>query len=121
MRMDLKLLPLLGSGANRLDFWMSHDILRLDRRMALWPEIEALPQEGIPRALTCHFARTGNGISFYGSIENNPHNERLKWTTAGSLMTLGNHDGVRSSWLNRAAWAYLHQMPTDWKIVLYWC
>lgn len=115
MGVDLKLLPLLG-----MDFWASHDILRLERRRELWPAIDNLPQKDIPKPLSCHEARTKEGECCYGDQDTSPYGEGLKWTTAKALLTLKDHESVQDNWMNRAVWKYLEQMPPDWPIVLYW-
>ena len=58
MGVDLKLLPLI-----QRDFWVSHDILRLNRDRKLWPAIDALPQRDIPSPLSCHEVPTPEGES----------------------------------------------------------
>lgn len=115
MGVDLKLLPLLTP-----DFWAAHDILRLERRSELWPAIQALPQLDIPKPLSCYEARTPEGEPCYGPVETDPYGNRMKWVTAGALLTLKDHESIRDDWQNRAVWAYLANIPEDWPIVLYW-
>ena len=116
MGMDLKLLPLLAK-----DFWCSHNIIALGRDYELWKAIESLPQFDIPQSLSCYFARTPEGEPCYGDIETSPYGERLKWIAAKMLNTVRDHDAVKGDWRNRAAWAYLANIPEDWRVVLYWC
>ncbi len=119
MGVDLRLLPLLGPEA-----WVSHSMLDLERRRALWPAVEALSSQEIPEPLSCYLNRVPDGSyqgePCYGYIEKDPYGNRLRWTTAKELLKLSNHESVQDNYLNRAVWAYLAQIPPDWKIVLYW-
>lgn len=116
MGVDLTLMPLLSK-----DTWCSHDLIRLNRRRELWDPVAALPQWPIPKALSCHQARDPKtGETCYGDAETTPYGDRMTYTTAGDLFTLGDHEGVQDNWQNKAVWAYLANMPPDWPIVLYW-
>lgn len=115
MGVDLTLLPL------RLhDYWLAHDILELARDRDFWPAFEELPQHPIPKPLSCYLSSTAGGKTCYGEVEENPYGYRLTYTTVADLMTLKDHEGVQGHWKNRAVWAYLAQMPTDWPVCLYW-
>ena len=116
MGLDLKLLPLLGR-----DYWASHDMLRLERNRELWSEIEKLPRNPIPQALSCYQAVSPTtGDPCYGDVERDPYGTPLTYITAADLLSLKNHEAVQGDWMNRAVWAYLAEMPGDWPIVLYW-
>lgn len=115
MGVDLTLMPLLSP-----DFWAAHDMLMLERRNDLWVEIEALPQKEIPKPVSCYVARAKDGETRYGELEDTPYGEKMKWTTAGDLMTLKDNENVKDDWKNQSIWAYLAKMPPDWPIVLYW-
>lgn len=115
MGVDLTLMPLIGQ-----DFWVSHDMLSLNRRSALWPEINKLQQQEIPRPITCFRAIGEDGEACYGERDDDPYGATLKWTTPRELLTLKDHEAITDDWQNRAVWAYLKQMPPDWPIVLYW-
>lgn len=115
MGVDLKLLPLLSKS-----YWTAHDMLGLERRRELWPEIDKIPQRDIPGPVNCFLARGADGDPCYGSVEESPYGERLKFTTAGDLLALKDHDAVQDNFLNRAVWKYLAEMPPDWPIILYW-
>ncbi|MBZ6078897.1 hypothetical protein [Microvirga puerhi] len=115
MGVDLKLLPLLSPGT-----WAAHDGIGLERRDEFWPKIEALEQAEIPEPLRCYHARTSDDAEGYGRLEKTPFGTRLTWTTAARLMTLASEHEVKDNWKNRAAWAYLAQMPPEHPIVLYW-
>ena len=116
MGVDLTLMPLLAK-----DYWASRDMIRLDRRRALWDPIAALPQLPIPKPISCYMARDkASGKTCYGDVEDTPYGNRMTFTTAGDLLTVKDHKGVQDNWQNKAAWAYLEHMPRDWPIVLYW-
>lgn len=115
MGVDLKLLPLIGA-----DYWAAHDMIEIERRRELWPAIEALPQANIPKPLSCFLARSEGGDHCYGEAETTPYGDRMKYTTAGDLLTLKDLPAVNDHWRNKAVWAYLAQMPAQWPIVLYW-
>jgi hypothetical protein len=115
MGVDLTLMPLLSP-----DFWVAHDLIRVERRPELWSHIEALPQQEIPKPVGCYVARSEDGETCYGDLEDTPYGDKMKWTTAGDLLTLKDHAAVQDNWMNRAVWAYLAAMPPEWPIVLYW-
>jgi len=111
MGIDLKLLPLLG-----LDHWAALDILQLERRHELWPEILALPSAVINEPLSCYETED----ACYGEVETSAYGEPLRWVRAAQLCDLKQHKGVQDNWRNRAVWAYLACMPAARPIVLYW-
>ncbi len=115
MGVDLTLLPLISK-----DYWAAHDMINLERRSELWPLIEALPQKDIPQALSCFLARGSDGESKYGQETRTPYGMPMRYTTVGDLLALRDSGPVQNAWRNKAAWAYLAEMPPDWPIVLYW-
>lgn len=116
MGVDLTLLPLLSP-----DYWVSHDVIQVERRRELWDPIMELPQQAIPCPLVCFLARReDDGETCYGPRTDDPYGAALSYTTAGDLGSLRDHEGVRDNEKNRAAWAWLSEMPPDWPIVLYW-
>jgi hypothetical protein len=115
MGVDLTLMPLLEK-----DYWVSHALIRLERRRALWPKIEALGARPVPEPLTCFQGVGPDGDPAYGEITQDPYGQPLTWLPAGELATLHDDETVQDNWLNQAAWAYLRQMPPDWPVVLYW-
>ncbi len=114
MGVDLTLVPLIGP-----NFWASHEMIQVERRRELWREIDELEQIDIPEPLACFFAQGKEDLE-YGMRVESPYGERLKFTTATQLMTLSKHEAVQDNWRNRAVWAFLAKMPSDWPIVLYW-
>lgn len=119
MGVDVKLLPLIGR-----DFWAAHDQLELERRSELWPVIEALPSEPMPKPLNCFLGTIPDGSwegeNGYGECAEDPYGNPLRYVTVADLLTLSNHPAVKDNWLNRAIWAYLSEMPPDWQIVIFW-
>jgi hypothetical protein len=115
MGVDLQLLPLLQP-----NYWAAHDLIRVGQDTDLFKQIEALPQLGILAPVACYLARNKEDETVYGEIENSPYGLRLTFTRAADLLTLKDHEAVRTLWRNRAVWAYLEQMPADWPIILYW-
>lgn len=115
MSVSLTLLPILGK-----DMWVAHTSFRLEDRSELWPIVSELPTAHAPNGLTCHFARRPSGDHCYGHILSDPYGGPLQWVSAGALVSLADHPAVKDVWKNRAAWAYLEQMPADWPVVLYW-
>jgi hypothetical protein len=115
MGVDLKLLPLLAH-----DFWCSHIILGVNGRRELWPKIEALSTQPVPKPLICYEARGKDGDPCYGEVTEDCYGNSLTWLTPTELLTLRDAREVRDNWHNRALWAYLAEMPKDWPIVLYW-
>ena len=115
MGVDLNLLPLISK-----DYWAAHSILVLERRRGLWPLVEGLASKPIPQPLYGHYGRDANGETRYGTVDVDPYGSPLRYTTAGELMKIVEHESVQDNWLNQAVWAYLARMPMDWPIVLYW-
>ena len=115
MGVDLTLLPLL-----QRDFWVSHDIIRINQRSELWDAINKLPSHPVPGRLGCYFAQTPEGEVGYGDVTEDCYGDPLRWVTPADLLTLSDHELVRDNWQNCAVWAYLAEMPKDWPIVLWW-
>ena len=63
MGLDLALLP-FDCDTPSLAF--SHTILQCERRRELWPLVEDLPSEKVPRGFTCYLALLPNGEAGYG-------------------------------------------------------
>lgn len=112
MARELRLLPLIGQ-----NYWAAHEMLKVD----WWDAIKEVRQSEIPQPLYCHLARNADDSeTIYGQITEDPYGEPLMWTTAGRLAALADQDEARTSWRNRAVFAWLAQMPEDHMIVLYW-
>lgn len=116
MGVDLTLMPVLFDGQ-----WLCHELIRVERRRDLWEPICELPQTQIPEPIRCFVAQDPKtGETYYGERDTDPYGCAMKYTTAGDLLTVKDHEGVQDNFRNRAAWAYLAQLPAHWPIVLYW-
>ena len=115
MGIDLKILPVMFKGQ-----WFCPDMLELPKNYDLWDKINELPQQPIPEPLSCFLSRDDEGNTCYGDIDETPYGKRITYTTAGALLSLKDHEGVKNNWRKRAAWAYLAELPEDWPICLYW-
>lgn len=115
MGVDLTLLPVLGNG-----HWFSHQVIQLERRRDLWDQIAELRQQDVPEKLSCYLARTAEGETCYGDIDQDCYGDALKWTTPAELLKLKDYHEVQDNWQNKAVWAWLAEVPPDWPIVLYW-
>ena len=144
MGIDLKLLPAQRSAAPNANHYYSDTILPLTRcSHDLWGLLLELPYEPLDTFL---YTPLGSG-----KIEENderldglddeemedledgelPQDLRrlnedvfgppLHSVAASDLVALRSHDDVQSSGKNRAAWAYLAELPPDFRVVLYWC
>lgn len=115
MSVDLTLMPLLSR-----DSFCAHQMVAVERRPELWPEIEKLPHEKMQAALACYVSVLPDGERGYGNATETPYGDPITFTTAGDLLSLKNHKAVQDCWQNRAAWAWLAHYPKDWPIVLWW-
>lgn len=115
MGVDLTLLPLMDR-----DAFVSHDLIGVERRRDLWDEILKLPTRPLPKPLRCHVARLPNGEAGYGSLSADPYGGTIHTVMAGDLAALAGNENVTDNWRNKAAWAFLAQMPPDWPVALYW-
>lgn len=109
MAVDLTLMPMLHGK----DIWIcAHDRLVLGTDYDLWKRIKALPQKKIPAPVSI-FA----GEKYHDACET-PYGEPIMHIAAGDLakIDLPPDSGFR----NKAAWAYLAQLPEDWPVLLYW-
>lgn len=119
MGMDLTLLPAYNQ---RVDF--SHDLLDFHRDYELFDKItEKSKQFGIQ-------VKEGGIYSFYsrnddyeephyGSTEDDPYGDKLKYITANHLKD-SVKDFKTDSWKNRAIIAFINELPDDLQVYLYW-
>lgn len=118
MGVDLTFLPFWSENPT-CDF--SHDMLSLERRPELWDAIYELPSRDVPEKFRSY---RGTNDDFdetcYGLTIRDCYDSPVKYTTAKHLLTLYNRPAVRDNHTNRAIWAYLKELPLDWKIALYW-
>lgn len=115
MGVDLTLLPLLSK-----DNWVAHTQIVLERRSELWDPFIKLKVTDIPQPLRCYLSRGPEGEACYGPVESDQYGGRLNWATASAITALRDHEGVQDNEINKAAWAYLAELPPDWPVVLYW-
>ena len=122
MGSDLTLLP-FGSTLDIAVRFFSHTILNLERRRELWPLIDEIEERfgrDVPHGFTSFLGRQDNGEHGYGDTMRTPYDDNLKYVEARHLKPLKDHSLVQDNYLNRAAWAYLEQLPDDLPIALYW-
>ncbi len=116
MGVDLTLLPESFGGDERP---YSFHALRLDRDRELWREIEQSGLEiAVGRPVTCHFARTPDGETCYGSIEETPYGTPLTKMMAGQIADImsARPQSRNNQWILAA----LNAMPRDLPVYLYW-
>ena len=122
MGVDLTLMPLHSDDDTY--GWVAFDMFELERRHELWPLIEALPRHKTP-SIVSTFRSTiesgeHEGEDTYGPTPTDPYGNPLEWTTAADLLTLKGQPTITDNFKNRAVWAYLGELPPDWKIILFW-
>ncbi|MHC2251007.1 hypothetical protein ACVILK_000699 [Bradyrhizobium embrapense] len=115
MSTSLTLLPKLSES-----FWFCHDILRLDDDSDLFREILLIKPSTVPEPVSCHMATRPDGERGYGEVTEDSYGDPLGWVSAGALVQLRRNPAIAGSDRNRAALAYLAELPPTWPIVLYW-
>ncbi len=116
MGLDLTLMPLHSK-----DRWVSFELIRIERDSDLFNAIFGIKPNPVPaESVQCFQASLGNGERGFGALTTDPYGSKLTYLTAGSLMTIQQHEGVQDDWKNRAVWRLLSEFPSDWPIVLYW-
>lgn len=120
MGLDLTLMPFYSSGPacniahtmiDTLGGYVLHDLIA---------PIEDRHGRDVPEHFYTFRGRDENDNTCYGITIKTPYGERLKYVQARHLAALAESEEVQSSPLNRAAWAYLKELPPDWRIALYW-
>ena len=120
MGLDLRLLP-FDADIEELSF--SHTILDCLRRGELFDEILKIEEEhglAVPDRFASFVGHGKDGEPCYGVTVTTPYGEPLLYTTAASLLTLKDREGVTDNYQNRAIWAYLAELPPATKVALYW-
>lgn len=103
MGIDLTLMPMNAHA--------SFTLLPLDRDYDLHDKIQALDSQPIPNGFVAY-----NGAGFT-ALPKDAYGDPIRYVLAGALRELAiNSIHVR----NRAAWAYLKELPDDHQIALYW-
>jgi hypothetical protein len=117
MGLDLTLLPIDIDCKN---FFASHVVLSCERRGDLFEKIKKLPSKKAPK-LYSFLAKGKDGEHCYGVMSGeDPYGDPLWCVEALHLKRLWDHVEVEDNWRNRAAWAYLRQLPSNMKVVLFW-
>lgn len=120
MGLDLTLMPFY---ANDPTCSLAHTMIDCERRRDLFDAILPIEEKrgrDVPADFRTFRSREDDQDSHYGLTIETPYGERLKYVRAIDLMPLASHEGVTDNPLNRAAWAYLKELPGTWPIALYW-
>lgn len=116
MGVDLALFPLYVP-----DYWFASTKLDVNRESGLWDEILKLQSKVIPQPLYCCAGESKNGRNrIWGEVKEDDYGEKLRFVTAGDLVSLKDNESVQNCWKRKAVWAFLSEYPSDWQIVLYW-
>ena len=123
MGADLTLLPFYSPRMND-DSCFSHDVVDLERRKNLWTQIQEIEGEAGFNVPDDFFSFLGRDDickgTHYGKTTKTPSGSHLKYVFAKDLKKLATHEGVLDNYKNRAAWAYLEQVPDELKVALFW-
>lgn len=115
MGLDLTLLPYHNE---YIDF--SNTVLDLHKNSELQDKIETLPMLDVSNEFYSHMSRDEKHESHFGlTIEDN-YGDRVKYTTVKELLKIKDFVDSQESFKNKAAWAYLNELPSNTKVALYW-
>ena len=131
MGVDLMLLPVEALVLQKPTRFWSASIVDLERRRALWDAIMELPCDFLAAPLCTPIGRQPNFDEpnedneddwFWDlrQITDEDFDSPLCSVTVENLQSLRDHEGVRDNTKNRAAWAYLAELPPDTRIALFW-
>lgn len=123
MGVDLKLLPLYHKTAS-----FSTQVIMLERNYALFNAIETKVKEvgkGLVNPISAYVAYDEQGNTCYGELTYDAFGKRLTYLLAKDLkqVFLGFEFAENSesdSWENRAAKAFVNELPNDLPVYLYW-
>ncbi len=124
MGISLALIPLAREQTIN-DAWDGFGVIQLGDHRELFEAIGLFEDRtgkdlGLPIWTLTAF-RDDNGENGYGQKTESPYGSPLRFVEAVALYEeFASHPGVQVNFRNRAAWAYLSQLPADWKIVLDW-
>ena len=104
MSLELSLLPMIDHDS------FSHEVLTV-RDWDLMDKIRKLPQLDIPDHFNSYLSREGDLDTHYGRTIETPYGERLTYTQAKHLKSIG---------LTGATGAYVNALDNDIKIGLFW-
>lgn len=121
MGLDLTLIPVEHEAGGK---GRGHTLLNLTHREDLFGEIGCNEkQEGgpVPQRFMTNVSRDDRyEEQHYGDTQRTPYGEALRTVTAESLLSHKHHRGVADNPRNRAAWAYLAELPPETEVALYW-
>lgn len=113
MGKDLRMLP-FDSGTT------SRTVLYVERRDDLFTMLAALPGRDVSDAFQSYVAEPKEEGSRLGPTTETPYGLPVKYVLASALKTLTSHPDVVDCWENRAAWAFIQELPDRWKVALFW-
>ena len=120
MGVDLMLLP-MDADFNNSAF--AYTTLEVRRRRELWPLICALPSEPVPPSFESLLSLEGPpdwDFWVQGNTQVDGYEKPLFCVLAEHLLSLASHPAIEEEYLNKAAWAYLAQLPGETRVALYW-
>lgn len=128
MGLDLTLLP-LDSDSDSIRY--SHTVIQCgwaSRLFDLLADVESTPLSVSPQSdiFTCYMARlypgTDHESTGYGEVTEDAYGQPIRCVTSGQLQSvmLGTPSIMSDSPRNRAAYAYLHALPDNTRVALYW-
>src|SRR5260221_3049115 len=105
MGVDLRLLPF---DCDQSDFIYSQTVLSCNRFWVLFHEIEKLPSHEIVGEFRSFCGRIPD--SAYDPTKETPYGTKLRYTTVQDLLSIDRYL-VNDSYVNKAIWAYLAEVP----------
>jgi hypothetical protein len=116
MGIDLTLLPFYSETAE-----FSHTVLNLGRHYKLHEKINELNMLDVSEEFTSYVSRDDQWEdTHYGLTLKDPYGNRVKYTTIKELLKVKDFVDKSDSYRNRAAWAYLKELPENIKVALFW-
>ena len=126
MGVDLLLMPFKSyNDINGRTIGFGYTCLEVVRNSDMWREIRALENQPVPERFLTHFGPTYPDEpdywdrDFQTSVD--AYDKPLRWVFAGALASLRDYRNIPKESQDRAVWAYLEQLPPDYKVALYWC
>lgn len=120
MAVDLFLLPMTADFGNSA---FAHTTLEVERKRELWPLICSLPSQPVPPQFETLVSIEGpeeldNWMQ--GNTQTDAYEKPLVCVFAADLKPLACHPLIRDSYVNRAVWAYLAELPDSLRVAVYW-
>jgi hypothetical protein len=110
---DLRLLPFDSETTSRT-------VLSIERRDDLFTVLAALLGRDVPDSFQSYVAEQKEEGSHLGLTIETPYGLPVKYVLAKALKALSDHPDVVDCWENRAAWAFIQELPDRWKVALFW-